>query len=132
MPTQSATNSLLIQLGDQQPKKTNSQVVTPLFWQPPTDFAMLYTVLSLAQNISAVVMGSERNTVITLDLDLYERAVKTQMSGGNPNWVLHAGELHICFAALHALGTYVENSGLDTICVEKGIYSPTTLHHTTY
>jgi len=41
--------------------------------------------------------------------------------------VLRAGELHICFAALHALGKYVEESGLDNIAVEKGIYSPTTL-----
>jgi hypothetical protein len=38
--------------------------------------------------------------------------------------VLHAGELHICFAALHALGKYVEESGIDSIAVEKGIYTP--------
>ena len=40
--------------------------------------------------------------------------------------------IHIGFAALHALGKYVEESGLDSIAVgiavEKDIYSPTTLH----
>ena len=46
---------------------------------------------------------------------------------GNTNWVLRAGELHICFAALHALGKYIEGSGLDTLAIETGIYSPATL-----
>ena len=129
MPTWSATNSLLLQLKDCKSTKTHSEVVAPLFRQAPTDYATLYTVLSLTQNISAVVMGPDRKTVITLDLDLYERAVKIQESEGNTNWVLRAGELHICFAALHALGKYIEGSGLDTVAIEKGIYSPTTLRH---
>ena len=103
--------------------------MAPLFRQAPTDYATLYTVLELTQNISAVVMGPDRKTVITLDLDLYERAIKIQCTQENTNWVLRAGELHICFAALHALGKYVEESGLDSIAVEKGIYSPTTLRH---
>lgn len=72
-------------------------------------------------------MGPDRKTVITLDLDLYERAINIKYTQENTNWVLRAGELHICFAALHALGKYLEESGLDNIAVEKGIYSPTTL-----
>jgi len=127
MPTWSATNSLIMQMKDVELSKTNSEVVAPLFRQAPTDYATLYTVLELTQNISAVVMGPDRKTVITLDLDLYERAIKIQSTQENTNWVLRAGELHICFAALHAIGKYVEESGLDNIAVEKGIYSPTTL-----
>ncbi len=125
MPTWAATNSLLLPTGNV--AKTHSEVVTPLFRQAPTDYATLYTALSLTQNISAVVMGPERKTVITLDLALYERAIKIQSSTGNSHWVLRAGELHICFAALHALGKYIEGSGLDTVAVETGIYSPVTL-----
>jgi hypothetical protein len=30
----------------------------------------------------------------------------------------------ICFASLHALGKYVEESGIDSNAVEKVIYSP--------
>ena len=127
MPTWSATNSLIMQMNDVELSKANSEVVAPLFRQAPSDYATLYTVLELTQNISAVVVGPDQKTVITLDLDLCERAIKIQSTQENTNWVLRAGELHICFAALHALGKYVEESGLDSIAVEKGIYSPTTL-----
>ena len=127
MPTWSETNSLIMQMEDVELSKTNSEVVAPLFRQAPTDFATLYTLLELKQNISAVVMGPDRKTVITLDLDLYERAIKIQSTQENTNWVLRVGELHICFTALHELGKSVEESGLDSIAVEKGIYSPTTM-----
>lgn len=73
------------------------------------------------------MIGPEKRTVITLDMDLHERAMKIQLSSGNTNWFLWIGELHTCFAALHALGKYVENSGIDTIAIELGIYSPATL-----
>lgn len=125
MPTWAATKSLI--MAGKRVNRTNSEVVTPLFKSPPTDYATLYSILTLTQGISAVVVGPERRTIITLDLDLYERAIKIQQSVGNTNWVLRAGELHICFAALHALGKYIEGSGLDTVAVETGIYSPAAL-----
>ena len=43
------------------------------------------------------------------------------------NWVLRPGELHYCFASLHALGKNIEGSGFDVCAVEAGIYSPTSL-----
>lgn len=127
MPTWAATNSLLILAKGTEIKKTNSAVIAPLFKQPPTDYATLYTALQLTQNISAVVVGPDRKTVITLDLDLYERALKIQQSTGNSNWVLRAGELHICMAAEHALAKHIESSGLDAIAIETSIYSPAAL-----
>ena len=125
MPTWAATQSLL-QSG-QHVTRTNSEVLAPLFKTSPTDYATLWSVLSLTQEISAVVVGPERRTIITLDLDLYERALKIQQSVNTDRWVLRAGELHICFAALHALGKYLEGSGLDTVAIETGIYSPAAL-----
>ena len=86
-------------------------------------------MLSLAQGISAEVVGENQKTVITLDLDLYERALKIQTSTGNKNCFLIAGELHICFASLHALGKYVEGSGLDDVSTECGLYSSATMRH---
>ena len=74
--------------------------------------------LKLTQGISAFVVGPERRTVITLDLDLYSRALQIQQSVGNRNWILRAGVLHIAFAALHALGTTLDGSGIDT-CAMK-------------
>ena len=128
MPTWEATNSLLIQSSRQggSPKKTNSGIVAPLLRRPPTDYAALHTVLGLAQGISSVV-DPHCKTVITLDLDLYERAIKLQSSTGNANWVLRAGELHVCFASLHAIAKYIEGSGLDAISIESGLYSPATI-----
>ena len=122
MPTWGATNSLLQPI--QNVDSTNSEVVALLFKTSPTDYATLYTVLSLTQEISAIAMGPEQSTIVTLDLVLYERTIKIQESVSCSRWVLRAGELHICFAVLHALGKY---SGLDTIAIETGIYSPASL-----
>ena len=72
-------------------------------------------------------MGPERRTLITVDLDLYNRAIQIQESVGNQNWVLRAGILHVAFASLHALGKTVEGSGVDTCAVESGIYSSAAL-----
>ena len=129
MPTWAATKSLLLtyQEATSNPMMMNSEVLAPLFKTPPTDFATLYTALRLTQNILALVVGPERRTVIELDLDLYCRAVHIQQSVKNKNWIIKAGTLHICFAALHALGKTVEGSGMDTEAVETGVYSSAAL-----
>ena len=124
MPIWAATNSLLYSVKKTQIKNTNREVIVPLFKHSPTDYATLYTVLMLTQNISAVIVGHERRTVITLDLNLYERAMKILQSTGNSNWVLRAGELLIYMAALHDLAKYIEGSVLDTVAIETSIYSP--------
>ena len=81
-----ATNSLLLQSQQEYDKpKTNSGIVSPLLKIPSTDYSGLYAVLCLGQGISAFVVGSHRKTVITLGLDLYERATKLQTSTGNSN-----------------------------------------------
>ena len=128
MPTWAATKSLLLSnQGHIEVKQTNSEVIAPLFKTSPTDYATLYTVLSLTQNISAIIVGSERCTLITLGLDLYNHAVQIQESVNNRNWILRAGILHIAFASLHALGKTVEGSGADSCAIECGIYSSTAI-----
>ena len=86
----------------------------------PTDITTLYTVLMLTQ------VDPERKT-ITLDLDLYSRALWIQQTVGNTNWILRAGVLHIVFAALHALGKTVDGSGINTCANECGIYTSAAL-----
>ena len=68
MPTWAATKSPL-QSGHSV-NHTNSEVVAPLFKTSPTDYAALYSILTLTQETSAVVVGPERRNIITLDLDL--------------------------------------------------------------
>lgn len=127
MPTWAATRSLLLSNTHASINRTNSEVIAPLFKTSPTDITTLYTVLMLTQGISAVVVGPERKTIITLDLDLYSRALQIQQTVGNTNWILRAGVLHIVFAALHALGKTVDGSGIDTCAIESGIYTSAAL-----
>ena len=125
MPTWAATKSLLSAQSSDKNIRTNKEVIAPLFKSSPTDYGTLYTVLT--QGISASVVGPQRRTLITLDLDLYARALKIQQSIGNTNWIPRAGVLHIAFAGLHALGKTIEGSGLDTCTVENGAYTSAAL-----
>lgn len=127
MPTWAATKSLLLSQSCSSPTRTNVEVVAPLFKTSPTDYGTLYTVLRLAQGISATVIGTQRKTLITLDLDLYSRALKIQQSVANSNWILRPGALHIAFAALHALGKTIDGSGLDVCAIESGAYTSAAL-----
>ena len=83
MPTWSATQSLLLSQSTNSCTHTNTAVVAPLLKSPPTDYETLYTVLQLTQGISAQVVGPQRRTFITLDLDLCARTLKIQQSVGN-------------------------------------------------
>ena len=127
MPTWAATKSLLLSCNYQSQTRVNSEVIAPLFKTSPTDYTTLYTVLMLTQGISAFVVGPNRRTLITLDLDLYNRALQIQQTVGNSNWILRAGVLHIVFAALHALGKTIDGSGIDTCSIESGIYTSAAL-----
>ena len=75
----------------------------------------------------AFVVSPKRKTLIMLHTDLYYCALHIQQSVGNINWILHAGVLHIAFAALHALGKTVDGSDIDTCAIETGIYMPAAL-----
>lgn len=127
MPTWASTKSLLLSQSSSEHGTTNSEVIAPLFRASPTDYGTLYTVLSLTQGISTTVVGPHRKTIITLDLDLYQRALKIQESVGNSNWVLLPGTLHIIFAALHGLGKTIDGSGIDMCAVDSGVYTSAAL-----
>ena len=74
------------------------------------------------------VVGPDRKTIITLVLDLYNRALQIQQTVENTIWILRAGVLHIVYAALHALGKTIDGGGFDTCAIEKGIYPSAALH----
>ena len=124
IPTWNAYNSLITTAGT----KTNVAVIPPLIRHSPTSWPGLYTALKRAQNISVMVVGEDKPTVVTLDLQLYEKAQKLMskedMTG---KFVLRIGELHTIFSALKAIGRYIECSGIDQLWVEAGMYSPTTV-----
>ena len=75
-----------------------------------------------------MVMGHSRKTVITLDKALYERAKRLEMSRDDckGKWLLRLGEMHTVMAALRAVGSAIEHSGLDEAWCEADIYGPVT------
>ena len=128
MPIWAATNLRIIAASDQTtPSKSMTRIASPLFRYPPTNLETHYKALCLVQDISAVVTGSNRKTIITLNMKLYEKAVKLQQANGIHNWFSRIGELHTCFASLHALGKFIAGSGLDAVSIEEDIYSPSNL-----
>ena len=88
----------------------------------------MLTVLMLAQKITAVVMGENHKTVITFDLQLYEKAVKLQMHKAPDldHLVFRIGEMHTIMASLRALGASIDGSGFDEGWIEVGLYGSTT------
>ena len=71
MPTWAATRPLLLSNTHESITRTNTEVIAPLFKPSATNITTLYTVLMLRQVVSAVVVGPERKTIITFDLDLF-------------------------------------------------------------
>ena len=45
----------------------------------------------------------------------------------NKKFISRLGELHIVFAMLKCIGKYIEDSGLDRLFVEAGLYGQSTL-----
>ena len=74
-------------------------------------------------------MGSEAITVETVDLQLYDLAMKLWMEREDikKQFLFCPGELHIIFWSLAALGKYVEGIGIDQAWAEAGLSSPTTV-----
>ena len=100
--------------------------MTPIFRKSPTDYSALYTALKLCTDVNSVVVGPHRTSFITLDV--YEHAVKIQLSGYfGKDVVLLTGGFHHCLASLHALGICIAGSGFDSLFVEAGICSNSTV-----
>lgn len=51
-------------------------------------------------------------------------------TGIHNNYIFRQGKLHAIFATLKVFGKYTENSGLDRLYIETGIYGESTLRQT--
>ena len=93
--TWGAFNSLLSASGP----KTNIALVPPLIRLPATGYDTLFTGLMRARDIATHAMGPEAITVVTLDLQLYEMAMKLWMEREDiqKHFLFRPGELHIVF-----------------------------------
>ena len=112
----------------QDTRPTTNVYVLPLVPAPANEWKTLLTVLQQAQHINTQVVGPDRKTVITLDMDLYSRALKLQTlkPDMHKNGILRIGKFHTVLCTLRALGSTIESSGMDEAWVEAGLYGPTT------
>ena len=96
--TWSAFNSLLSSK-DRNIQQTNIALVPPLIRSPPTDYDTLYTGLMRARDITIATMGNGAITVMTLDLQLYDLAMKMWVENEDigKQFLFRPGELHVCF-----------------------------------
>lgn len=110
--------------------KITNIAMMPLLNAPAHEWNTLMTILMQAQHITVKIMGNNHKTIITFDMQLYEKAVKLQMSKKPQldNFVFRVGELHVVMNALRALGDSIESSGLEDAWVESELYSSTTVN----
>ena len=71
-------------------------------------------------------MGPSSKTAISLDFDLYARALMLVQSKEElrNRFILRLGELHAVFAHLRAIGNFIADSGIDDMWVAADIYGP--------
>ena len=124
IPTWAPYNSQVLSL----PHQLTTVSTMPLLAALAHEWSTMLTVLMQAQKITAVVMGENHRTVITFDLQLYEKAVKLQMHKAPDldHLVFRIGEMHTIMASLRDLGASVDGSGFHEGWIEAGLYGSTT------
>ena len=112
---------------------SRSQPVTqvsalPLLPEVAHNWSTLMTVMMQAIKLKELAVGNDYPTVISFDLALYEKVV--QLLDSRPDlqgqFVPRMGELYVVMAGLRALGTSIENSGIDDAWIEADVYGSST------
>lgn len=100
----------------------------PLLPEVAHEWSTLLTVIMQASELRKLTVGEDHPTVISFDMALYEKVV--QMLDANPilkrTVFPRLGELHAVMAALRALGSSMENSGIDDAWIEADVYGSAT------
>ena len=101
----------------------------PLIPGPASSMDAIYTSLITANKISMWACGDTGKTIVCLDLDLYAKVYMLvnccdELRG---KFVLRLGELHIVFALIRAIGTYIESSGIDDAWKKSGLFGDNTV-----
>ena len=105
------------------PAESSNVCMFPPLASPAHEWDTILTILKQSQKITATVVGDNQKTVITLDMQLYEKAVKLQLHKAPEfnNVLFRIGEMHTVMAALCALGDSIEDSGIDKAWLEADI-----------
>ena len=100
--------------------------VLPIIAAPANQSQTLLTVLMQAQHICAEVVGPDRKTIITLDMDMRAIKIESLYTEHKGKWILRIGEFHTLLCTLRAIGSAIENSGIADSWIEAELYSSTT------
>ena len=100
----------------------------PIIKAPAHEWATLVTALNQLTKLSELVSGPEAKLLVTLDMDLYKRALivehlEPQYKG---KWMLCPGAFHTVLRSLRCLGRTIEGSGLDEAWQEADLYGSVT------
>ena len=87
---------------------------------PASSYKAVYTALMRAQGISAWSYGDSSKSIISLDLDLYEKCYMLVNSREDmrDKYILRLGELHAVFAHIRAIGALIVCSGMEDAWLE--------------
>ena len=122
IPSFSATNSIFLR---NDINMTETRIFkTPLIPGPASDYSAIYTALLHAQGISVWTCGATSKSVISLDLDLYEKCylLVNSRQDMQDKLILCLGELHAVFAHSRAIGNFIRSSGIEDAWLEAGWY----------
>lgn len=123
VPTWSGLNSIV-----KAPLKLTRVGTPPLIAAPAHEWSTLMTVLKQAQRISTAIVGENKKTVISLDMGLYKPAKQILMlqTDLQDKYILRPGELHTVMAMLRTIGSFIDNSGVDSAWIQSNIYGQST------
>ena len=96
---------------------------------PATSYDTIYTALKRVQGITNWTHSETEKAIISLDLDVCEK-VYLLVHGCEDlcnRYIIRLGELHIVFAMVRAIGTYIEGSGIGQSWVKLGWFSENTM-----
>lgn len=100
----------------------------PLIPAPAHEFRTLLHVFKQAQNINTHIVGNNKKIIITLDMDIYMRAMKLQSSDKDiqSKYIFRIGEFLTVLCALRAIGSSIENSSINEALIQSDLFGPAT------
>lgn len=90
----------------------NIGLIAPLMRSPPTQYDALHACLMQAERINTKFNGPDCVTVVGLDMQLYDMAMRFWVTDENirKRFFFVAGQLHTVFWMLQNIGTYIKGT----------------------
>ena len=97
----------------------------PIIFESPTEWDDLFSSLKKVQKINALLAPGTK-TIVTIDLQLYSKALQLESNSEIDNFVIRLGESHVVFTTFKMLGKINDGSDLDKAFAEALVYGSNT------